>query len=339
MKLELTVSKLANQFYFISNLTEWHFSCRKDDNKKWLEMTGPLNEEEKDALDIFKNILQLNGFTCDTIEKSKYLGKYFLLNSEEQIWQNLKKSIKDENFQKIKWIFKIFESRFKKIWKEELNKKTIKIFEDELKKEKYDHLFNDVEKILGDNKKNKKITIHILFSPQEYETTGSGSACIGFNDITLELPKLKRNTWQLEYTIYVLAHEIAHILSDSRQTKSLIEKYCKKYTIPTKKNIKNINFPTISIINEMIIESFLPYGYLAQKYSDFQLAPHLLNNLPKGYKAIEDLKNNKIVEYYNQLNRYLIWELYHLAIIYGREKKQIDENFINQATLILKKII
>ncbi|HNW96343.1 MAG TPA: hypothetical protein PKL20_00645 [Candidatus Paceibacterota bacterium] len=89
----------------------------------------------------------------------------------------------------------------------------------------------------------------------------------------------------------------------------------------------------------MIIESFLPYGYLAQKYSDFQLAPHLLNNLPKGYKAIEDLKNNKIVEYYNQLNRYLIWELYHLAIIYGREKKQIDENFINQATLILKKII
>ncbi|HNW96342.1 MAG TPA: hypothetical protein PKL20_00640 [Candidatus Paceibacterota bacterium] len=153
MKLELTVSKLANQFYFISNLTEWHFSCRKDDNKKWLEMTGPLNEEEKDALDIFKNILQLNGFTCDTIEKSKYLGKYFLLNSEEQIWQNLKKSIKDENFQKIKWIFKIFKSRFKKIWKEELNKKTIKIFEDELKKEKYDHLFNDVEKIFGDNKK------------------------------------------------------------------------------------------------------------------------------------------------------------------------------------------
>lgn len=131
---------------------------------------------------------------------------------------------------------------------------------------------------------------------------------------------------------------MAHILFNERAGENLIKKSCKKLKLPINKQIKNINFPTISIINEMITESFAPYGYLAQKYSDFKLVPYFLDNLPKGYQAIEDLKNGKTVRYYNQLNRYLVWQLYPLAIIYGREKKQIDQNFIDEAAAILKNI-
>ena len=71
MEFKIIISKSANKFFFISNLTEWHFSCRKMYNPIWLKHTGGnLSLQEKKYLKIFKNILIQYGF-----EKYYLLGK------------------------------------------------------------------------------------------------------------------------------------------------------------------------------------------------------------------------------------------------------------------------
>jgi hypothetical protein len=54
MKFKFKISKLANQFFFISNLSEWHFSCRQFYNQEWLKQTEPLTDNEKQILKEFK---------------------------------------------------------------------------------------------------------------------------------------------------------------------------------------------------------------------------------------------------------------------------------------------
>jgi len=62
MKFKIKYTKLGNQFFFISNLTNWHFSCEKEYNEIWFKKIGNLNEEEKKVLKQFAKILNKYGF-------------------------------------------------------------------------------------------------------------------------------------------------------------------------------------------------------------------------------------------------------------------------------------
>jgi len=337
MKLSFKTSKIANNFFFVSNLSEWHFSCRKDYNEAWLKKTGPLTKKESEALDNFKKIMQRNGFTSKNIRNSQYIGKYFYFYPEKKSWNKLKRSVGIADFKKIKKVFNIFRPRFEKVWKQYKNDKRVGIFSQEIKNGEHQKLYKDIELVFAGKKYTKKIDIIIIFSPHDHEATAAGSACLGEKTIVLELPKLKQDTWQLEFSINILAHEISHILFDERNGRNLIEKSLKKFHIP--KIIKHINFSPILLINEAVIESFLPYGYLAQKHSDFRLAFLFLENLDKVSKTLHDFKKGAAVNYYNQLNRYFLWQLYPLAVIYGRQKKKIDQFYVDQTVLILKNLI
>ena len=98
MKLQFTTSKIANQFFFIANLSKWHFSYRPDYNEAWIEKTGPLSSEEKNKLRIFSNILQKYGFIYGKDGETKYIGKYFYRYSEKRAWEGLKKKLNKRSF-------------------------------------------------------------------------------------------------------------------------------------------------------------------------------------------------------------------------------------------------
>ncbi|TRZ77357.1 hypothetical protein D4R87_02870 [bacterium] len=338
MEINLKVSKLANQFFFISNLSEWHFSCDSKYNEKWIEMTGVLNKEETSALKSFSEIMKRYGFQHDKNWKSKFLGQYFYLYQEKQAWEELKKAIKENEFNDLKEIFKTFNPSFEKIWKLKDQDDRVKILEQSLKDKNYKLLLEDTEKIFG-NSTDNTVNIIILFSPLGCDETGSGGANIGSKNVTFKIPALKADTWQMDYTMGVLAHEIGHMLFKDHGTQ-LIQSVIEKIKLPLE--IENMSMNnTVSIINEAITESFVPVGYLGQKYAKTNIAPLLLNNLGEAQSILEDIKKGKQIDYrsYRQLNKYLVWQLYPLATQYGRNKKPIDEYFVEKVGLLVKGIL
>jgi len=56
MKFKFIISKWGNFYFFVQNLSEWHFSCRKNYNVLWQKELGILSPKEKKALKVFKKI-------------------------------------------------------------------------------------------------------------------------------------------------------------------------------------------------------------------------------------------------------------------------------------------
>jgi len=131
----------------------------------------------------------------------------------------------------------------------------------------------------------------------------------------------------------LLFHEIAHVFFEKRDGKDLIEKIRKKTGLP--KKIKGLPMGIVSFINEIMTSSFFPKGYLAQKYSDFKLASMLLGNLNKAYNIKERIENGDI-SYSSNIYNYFIWQLYPLSIEYGRNKKKIDDSYIEEICKLMK---
>ncbi|MBI5913179.1 hypothetical protein HY839_01920 [Candidatus Azambacteria bacterium] len=334
MKLRFITSKIENQFFFIANLSEWHFSCRLDYNQAWIEETGALSNEEKRKLKVFASILQKHGFTYDKNGKTKYIGKYFYCYSEEKAWEELGKNITKKEALRIKNVFKIFEPRFEKTWNPQELAARVKTIQSFTKEKRWKELVQRVNILFGGPAITKKIFIVVLISPLAGEgVTAAGSANNGDQCITYEIPKLKNGGWERDYSMGVLAHEIAHALFSKKGGEKEIAKIIKKENIPA--HIKGFPTSAVSVINEAITESFIPLGYLGQKYAGRDLAPLLLDNSDKGWLTEEKTKKERGINYRN-IRKYLIWQLYPLAVIYGRQSKSIDAYFIRQAVLLLK---
>src|SRR3989344_125447 len=184
MKLRFISSKTANQFFFIANLSEWHFSCRLDYNKAWIKEMGALSNEEKKELAIFSNILQKYGFIYDKNGETKYIGKYFYRYSEKRAWEGLKKNITQKEFLEIKNAFTFFEKRFKKVWDpKELEKRT-KILRNLTGNKKWKKLAQHISVLFGGFTPVKEIFVIALLSPLAGEgVTAAGSANIGGDHI------------------------------------------------------------------------------------------------------------------------------------------------------------
>lgn len=78
MKFDIKYSKIGNFFFFISNLSDWHFSCRKEYNEAWIKQTGELSNNEKNAIENFRKIMTKYGFI--TKEKNSTPRYYLLLS-------------------------------------------------------------------------------------------------------------------------------------------------------------------------------------------------------------------------------------------------------------------
>ncbi len=335
MKFKFIISKWANFYFFISNLTEWHFSCRKDYNLIWLKETGPLAEKEIISLSEFKKILLKYKFDP---------AKIFYIYNEKENWRRLKKFLEKSELEKIKLIFEILKPRFELIWEKsekQLNKR-VKLFELLLNETEYQNLLSNLS--LFFNKKNliKEINITALASPLGGEAiTAAGGANIDNKHITLEIPDLKINSWELEYSFGIIAHEIAHILFKRLNDIKIINEIILKLKIP-KKIPKNLTpqYSTVEFMAELIIELLVPFGYLSQKYFknkpiNIVFSKANLKNIGENYK---NFKNNKMASSI-KLRKLIVWQLYPLISFYIESNKKIDKNIIKKFLEFALKII
>ncbi len=335
MKIGLRVSRIANQFFFISTLAAWHYSCRKDVRDAWIRATGKLTPREEKALAEFSALMRTKyGFRSP----ATYLGGIFYQQTDRTAWPTLERFVKDpKDYELLKKVFSTFDERFKKIWRPK-SRASLKVFERSLREKRTVRFFDAVGSCFGGTNGSKKpITVIILFSPLDGSHTAAGGANFKKNVVTLELPDLKKNTWQLSYSIAVLGHEIGHMLFVRRNGKSMIANAMK--TLRLKNQYGVLPFSTLTVLNEATTAAFAPLGALGQTFFSRDLAPLLFDDLPKTASLLPHRNKTKIIPYYGKLEIWFVWKLLPLAMAYAREKKPIDKNFVREAGLLLKTIV
>ena len=157
----------------------------------------------------------------------------------------------------------------------------------------------------------------------------------------MEIPDLKINNWELEYSFGIIAHEIAHLLFKRLNNIKIINKIIFDLKIP-KKMPKNLipQYSTAEFITELIIELLVPFGYLSQKYfknkpTNIVFSKSNLKNIGENYKTF---KNNKTASSI-KLRKLIVWQLYPLISFYIESNKKIDKNIIKEFTKFTSKII
>ncbi len=257
MEFKIIVKKQGVFYFFVQNLSEWHFSCRKIYNKLWLSELGTLSKKEKAVLQEFKKIHQKYSFGPN------YLGHYFFLKKNP--WKNMQKEIPRKDFISIKKIFFSLEEKFKSFYKKELPllKKWQKHLDKKINNIK---LSNSILKTLNNlyscKIKSKKVKIYLL--PSTNEAVGGGGA-LKKTAITLEISRLPLN--QLNRVIGIIWHETIHLLFE------------KKYFYPLLKNKFPNDKDKVTLIKETTASSLFPGGILSKKFLKRSALP-LNKNLP-----------------------------------------------------------
>lgn len=325
MKLRRFISRTANKFFYLQNLFPWHFATRTDHRERWEKITGRLTKEEEFVVHEFAELLKITGYRYDRSGKSLFPGVPFLTHEKDTEGTAFKKA---ENFLTKKQLFvfrrafDILEPKFSKIWS---HYKDSRSQIDDLFTETDSETFKKLARKAGalcDTPDELVINISIILSPAPAGKTAAGSAIPGYDTITLEIPEQIDEEWVKIYSIGVLIHEAIHVMLEKNNMIKKIGLMVRKLDLPSIINDK----PTSVWINEAIVESFAPSGFLIQNYYENKIADCLLANADKAY----------ICGNSESLRHYLLLKNYPMAVYYSRNKKPIDKFFIKNVGISLK---
>lgn len=319
MIFDVKYTRLGNKFFFISNLSEWHFSCRKNYNIVWINKIKNFSSEEQFCLKDISDILKKYNF-------SKYIGKIFILEKEpENVWKKLKKTVNKNEFEKIKNIFDIFEEKFKKNWNEKLLENNIKTFNKELNRNCYNKIDNYLNTFLGEFKKNKvnKINIYLLKHPVQNWYI-AGGANLGDKGITLECNRLIYPRHEsVELAAAVSYHELIHVFYQKK-----IEKIINNVSLFKNNKTRIIVGRSLKeIIIEIVINSLFPKGYLANKYLHYQPYKNMEKLIKRYEESFNKFKKGNNINF-NDLFYYIVYKLFPLTKNYIENRKKIDKKYI-----------
>ena len=235
------ILRYANFYFFIQNLSEWHFSNRKGHNEVWHNELH-FSDEAESCIHEFKKIHQQYSFG------DKYLGRPFFLYKDP--WSAVELLVGKDECIKIKNIFAILESYFDTVYvkDETMLKKWRVIIAEPAFVTNASYINNTLANFYGCAPYNEDCTIYLLLSTEK--KNGGTAGTISNNAITLEL---SRTSIKLEkHMSNVLWHELIH----------LYFKDCIFY--PLLEKCTNSNWEIMGKIDELVASSLLPNGLLKQ---------------------------------------------------------------------------
>ena len=253
IKFKFVISRWANFYYFIQNLSCWHFSNMDIYNTEWRKQLPRFSNEHEHLLNQFAEVRKKHPPADSIFEEAFY--------SSEEPFIALQKELSSQDLIIIEEIFQSFESFFNIIYKAE----KVKLNEWRTDLEKYNYKNNDLQKSI-EIFYNKKITkdevlnCYLLISP-----LGFSGASIRKNTITLEISNLPLSN--IDKVFSVLWHETIHACFDKHYFRELTNSLI--ITDGQKRALK-----------EIIASSLLPYGFLGEKYFNLKKT----NNIYMRYK-------------------------------------------------------
>jgi len=273
MKFRFIISKWANFYFFVQNLSEWHFSNRKDYNVLWRNELGQFSSEEENALKQFKEIHLRYPFG------KLYLGRQFFLKKNP--WDILAKKLSKEDFIAVKNTFFLLQNKFDLLWNKELP--LLLQWQKELN-DKLNNLLltksiiNSLKIIFNTPPSKSEITINLL--PSSVERTGGG-ANIDDKNISLEISRYP--TEGINHAIGIMWHEIIHLCFQNQ------------YFFPFVLEYFSNNRQKADLVNEVTISAIFPRGILGIR---------LLKNKPP-YKLTNQINPKQTIQILDLIKEYV----------------------------------
>lgn len=235
------ISRYANLYFFIQNLSEWHASNRKKYNETWRGELS-LSTEADSRLEIFRKIHEQYSFG------EKYLGRPFFTSDDP--WPEVELLVGKGNTVIVKNIFGALEPYFDVIYSKDepaLQEWATIIAKPEFANNA-SYLNDALSRLYGCSPYDENCTVYLLLSTKD--KNGGTAGTINKNAVTLEVSrtpvKLK------EHMLNVLWHELIHL-------------YFRNFTLyPLLKENTNNNLEIMGKIDELIASSLLPNGLLAR---------------------------------------------------------------------------
>jgi hypothetical protein len=282
LHLNFRISKFANFYFFIQNLSEWHFSNRKQYNESWREKLQ-FNDQEQAALKEFGKLHQRYPFG------SKYLGDNFLFLDPQQTWEHLRRDIPESDFALIKQTFDLLEPKFEQIWQREAPR--LEQWQQLLEQSTSSPEGQTIEKLLSHFYQwhiTEPIQADIILMLSTNGISG-GSANFMDSPYALQLEISSLPIEKLQHTLMLIWHEFAHSLI-VRHTDfiSTIQTFlnANPEKLKTVAQIQDRQEPAV-YVNEVILSSLLPTGYLRHKLFNLEsYPPHNLKTDPLFPKAV-----------------------------------------------------
>ena len=303
LNLNIKISKFSNLYSFVSDLSQWgdykYFEYRK---KEWIRKTGKLSKKENNLLLRFKNIQE---------KSNEHIELFFIFEKESEIKKKLKHVLSREDLGCIFYILSCFENRFNVIW-ENIEKKLLWTKE-RIEKKNIDPVIVDIFSLCDINKKDRlKVDINLLISGfSDLHGWVSGS------DIAMECSGWRKKDIN-ELINTIMPHEFFHILISKNKK---IKKEISMMVTKEKERINNVNknfgLSNQMFLEELVLSSFIPEGYLLEKYSKI--------NINKNYKDNINSKDKLRV-----LRLYIADKMRDVAKEYVEDNKVIDKNYIEK---------
>lgn len=314
MRIQFKISQTANFWHFVSNLVGWHDSVRLYYRDYWLEQTGPLTKAEDECLK------ELEDFFRKYTYGENYWGKVLLLVGEN-VWEKVGQKFTADETALLKKVFNVFSSRFKKIW--DIDRDLLELWKTRLEKTssrfaKKD-IVRDLNAFFNSGPSLEKATVLLLLCDKRINPAGGG-ANLGKGYLTLEVSRADVDAVRPAWLIFW--HEITHHLW---QENSLDYQQLRRDLSEKMKNEglegKILQIPIPRILNEVVVDSLFPYGYLSEKHLDFPVEAI--------FSRFDDKREGKKFKVEDWRYYFPYW-LKDLAKEYIETKKKIDSQFFDE---------
>jgi len=273
IKFKCFINKLANFYFFVQNLSEWHFSNRKSHNVFWRKEIGPFSEKEELAIKQFKEI-----HLRYPLGKS-YLGRYFFI--EKDPWSSLEKHLPKKDFFAVKNIFSQLQDKFHLLWKKDrlLLLKWQKLLDKKLNDSLLKKPIIKTLEILFNTKPSVSfIKVNLLISSPKHI---GGGVNIDKENIFIDISRFPLE--KVNIAMGVVWHETIHLCFQDQYFLSLLIKYF------------NGNQQKINLVNEATISSIFPRGILGIK---------LLKNEP-AHRLLSQISQKQTIQIIKLLEEYI----------------------------------
>lgn len=323
MEIKIVVSRLANKYFFITNLAEVDIFVRKNYNPAYIVFSGGLNKKQKESLDTYKQ--WWNSFSGIDEQTRKDITKLFYSAAEEkEIWNILSEQPWTRTIQTIQSVFKELENPFCAFWRiaEPALQSIQEITERNritLDNSKLADILEELDSFfLPFPSSSELMEIFLIFCPiEKYQ----GGKAVSENIVSLEMHELK-STDQLQRFWLLFLHEMIHARYENKTYKEWVARFIKTKSLsPFLENLGGKN-----VLREIITSLFAARGILAKILFDIDV----INESKKKYnpslsmdaetlRHLDNLRHLARVHLWNPLNEYLSF------------KKMIDEAFLETA--------
>lgn len=332
MRISIVVSRQANFFFFLSNLSLWHYSCNPLYNQVWISATGSLRKVERQHLQRLQTLLQRHRFG-DATGQRKYLGYYFQAMPEEAGWLALKKVLSSRDWITVRKAWDCFEPRFTAIWSDELRRlqRAAGVLLHDIDQPNFRPLYKDLGFLFNKNTLPASINIVLLMRPTGLPANvGGGHANLGTDSIALEAGDLTMTSTRRRTKMRgIFFHEVAHAFFArprfERQLASWLRHDPASAATPSHQGAPSFR----SWVYEGILSSLIPQGILAQKYLGI--------DIEEQYRRyFLHASNEKLQQ--RTLSMWRVFAAYHLAPImtrYLRRHRSMNRPLVDTTVTLL----